>query len=413
VTNFISIFLSIITVFAVKVVGMLREIIFVWYLGINDATSLIMMTNVIPAAIAGLLRYSSINILIYLKYSENSNEKFVDSKIGIFFFRVLILASLPTLFYFLTSGILYALSYAIYLSAAFIFAIIGYEEFTLLGKSNKSRLALGALLGATASIIFVIVFSELIGEVVLPIATLISAIINYLALPKHDGRIKLVFFRIGSKHFNFNKIIKNIAPILIIEIIGFLFGILDYYSIKIFKMSPVVFQFNHYAAMLYSLPVMIVGTALSAEIFKGNRPQIAISYIKENSMKCILFIFALSLSVFAIVFCVNQGILFVISDAVSQKTLETIGNISSLFLVYSFGIVAATCIYLLTKLLLTEYSPKSIAITYSFAGLIKLVIATIVCLSIDEKMIALPFSTAIAWLLLLVTMIIKLKHGKF
>ena len=404
---------SVIIISLTKLAGLIRESVFIWRLGINELTSLVMMTNVIPAAISMLMRYASINIAIHLKLSLNLTSKEVNNQIGIIFASVILIAVVPSFFYWYTNGLTYLFIYFIYLLAALIYAVIGLEEFTLLASENKSIVAYAAMLGTFSSIVFIILTSSKFGSFALPVATFISAILNYYALPKRSDRFMFDHIGFNKTILLFRKAVIVIAPILIIELIGMTFGLVDYFIIIFYDLPKVSFQYNYYASLIYNLPIMIIGLALGSEIFKNGRSLLLLEFIKKNSLLSVSSIWICSYIIFLSADLSSQLLLTSISDKISDEVYEKVLNVSSLFTIYATGIIPAISVYLFTKLLLANHESRRIAFVYSFGLLAKVAVSFFVCILIEPHIRSLPISTVSSWLALLTILIFLAKHEKF
>jgi hypothetical protein len=397
---------------SVKTLGVLREIIFIWYLGINNDTSSIMMMNVIPAAISGFLRYSSINLLIYLKFSKDSNQRDIEIEIlKLFFISLLIL--IVFIVFNKDVGPHHIYAYLIYSIAAILYAAVGYEEYTLLGKNERLKIAFAALVGTMLSIIVVIIGAKFLDSFILPVATLISAIINYLLIPLKSNLFKNLGGLINTGFDKLMQSIMSIIPIIIIEMIGMMFGIMDLAVIKLWGLNPVVFQYNYYASMLYGLPVMILGMAISSQLLDLERAKFIIKIFEKKTYTIVLSLLILSILIYLFILFTSVKIFKLINIVYPEIELENVKEIFNLFSIYSFGMLPAIFVFTITKIFLTIYSAGKIALAYFIALPVKFsVIALGGCLSYDVKEI-IPFSTVTGWTALVLTFAVCTRYDKF
>ena len=397
---------------SVKAIGILREGIFIWYLGINTDTSLIMMMNVIPAAMSGFLRYSSINLLIYLRFSKKLDKIEAEEQIRKLFL-IVILISFAFIPFNTEVGLKHIGAYLLYSFAAILYAAIGYEEYSLLGKSERLIIGFAALAGAVISIIVVLVGSNYLEAFILPVATLVSAIVNYLLIPSKSVLFKKTNGVINHVPNKLKDSIISIAPIVIIEMIGMMFSIADLAAIKSWGLDPVVFQYNYYASMIYSFPVMIVGMAISSQLLDLDRINSINKIFEKYAYIITLFLLLISMSIYIIVSYFSIGFFKFIKFINPSVAMDNIKEVVDLFSIYSAGIFPAIFIFTITKIFLSKYKAGKIALTYFIALTVKVVVIFLGgYLSYDVKEV-IPFSTVTGWTALVLTFAVYTRYDKF
>ena len=283
-----------------KGLGLIREIVFANFFGLNTQYDLYLVGAVLPITINTIILYLGQNYFIpnYNKTKIDEPEKiesFTNSAFWIFTIFGLLFA--VVLYYF--SGLivrfyLHEASYAEYISALEVFRI-----FLLTIPLNAAYAILAAFLQSEfefkapavsqlclniSIIVLVVLFSNRIGVYTIPAGYALGSLVQLIYLVvKTAGRVKLnIFLFIKSRNIR-SIVTGSLIITILIETISQIYLLADRYFFDEVQKGGIASL--NYAMNLYLLPVTIISVALSTAIFPSFSQSFSSNFKEEVQSK--------------------------------------------------------------------------------------------------------------------------------
>ncbi len=279
-----------------KGLGLIREVVFAGFFGLNTQYNLYLVGAVLPLTINTIILYLGQNYFIpnYNKIKNGSSEdsrSFANSTFWTFAGFGLLLAFILYIFSgFIVKLYLQSTSYVEYSTTLnvfriFILTIPLNSAFAVLAAFLQSEFefkspAVSQLFLNIAIILLVVIFSTRVGVYTIPFGYVVGSLAQLIfLLVKSINKIKLNLFTFlkGSRT---RSIINNSLVITIfIEALGQIYLLADRYFFGSVQQGGIASL--NYAMNLYLLPVAIISTAVSTAIFPSFS-QSLISNLKED-----------------------------------------------------------------------------------------------------------------------------------
>jgi len=295
-----------------KGLGLIREVVFANYFGLNTQYDLYLVGAVLPITINTVILYLAQNYLIpnYNKVKVNDTDgsyKFVNSTFWSFTFFGAVLSLI--LFYFSGFIIKYYLQTAsaeylnstLYVFRIFLLTIPLNSAFSVLAAFLQAEFefktpAVSQLLLNISIIFLVVIFSNSFGVYAIPAGYLLGSLIQLIfLLVKSKRKIRFNFFNF-IKDGNVRSIINySLVITILIESISQIYLLADRYFFDSVQKGGIASL--NYAMNIFLLPVTIISVALSTAIF----PKLSHSFssnMKEDVQKKLDNFYSINLFLF-------------------------------------------------------------------------------------------------------------------